>query len=211
MKLSDVEAEPLVATTAAVVEPVGVPPVPPPPPPPPPLPPPEPPPPQLVIAIRPAKPRTSKAKAAPERRRRPDCDLSAIIAALKMHSSVTMSGILRPDGADGRDAGTTELGAVVVTVTVVVALVVVEVSVAVAGAKLQVAPVGRFAQVKVTVPVKPFCAVTVAVKVPELPGDETLTVGLADVTVNPVAKAATRFAAFTLPRPVAVSYPTPAL
>lgn len=64
MKFSELDAEPLVATIVAVVDPVGVPPLVPPPPPllllvPP----------QLDISMRPAIPRITRAKDTPERRR----------------------------------------------------------------------------------------------------------------------------------------------
>lgn len=60
--------------------------------------------------------------------------------------------------------------AVVLTVTVTGTLVVVDVKVAELGLKLlQVAPAGRPEHEKVTVPVNPFTAMAVTVKLPESP------------------------------------------
>jgi len=83
---------------------------------------------------------------------------------------------------EGRDAGMTSAGAVVVTITLIVTLVVVAVSTAEAeGLNVHEAPVGNPVQPRVTVPVKPFTAVTVALKLPDPPWLLTVTEGLEDV------------------------------
>ena len=82
--------------------------------------------------------------------------------------------------AGSRRAGATALGAVVLTVSIVTAVVAVGLRVADGGLKLQLAPLGRPEQLKVTVPLKLFFAVIVALMVPESPGAATDTVGLAE-------------------------------
>lgn len=201
MKFSEVEAEPLVPTIVAVVEPVGVPPlVPPPPPPAPPLVPP-----QLAISMIPAMPRIARAKDAPERKRLLEVR-SARMLMPRMASSVAAPTRLSGPGAAGcRLAGATALGAVVLTVSIVTAVVAVELRVADDGLKLQVAPLGRPEQLNVTVPLKPCFAVMVALIVPESPGAATVTVGPVELRANAESKLLIRFAALMVPRPVAPS------
>lgn len=77
------------------------------------------------------------------------------------------------------------------------------------GLKLQLAPVGKDPQVRFTVPVKPFCDVTVTVAVP---GDELLTVKLvADEESVKFGSRLAKLPMFIEPRPVAKSNPTPVL
>lgn len=111
-------------------------------------------------------------------------------------------------------AGPTTLGAAVLTVTVTGTEVVVLLRVAELGLTLHVAPVGKPLQVeelKLTVPLKPSTELTFTVSVPELPALDILTAGLVADIAQFGPQAFARFAAFTLPRPVARSYPMPAL
>jgi hypothetical protein len=104
---------------------------------------------------------------------------------------------------------------VTVTVPVVAVLLAVSVSVLVAvaglGLKDAVTPLGRPDADKLTLPLKPFCGVTVIVLVPlvpctmlKLPGDaERVNVGFGP----PVGQLPTRFVALRVPIPVAKSQP----
>ena len=77
------------------------------------------------------------------------------------------------------------------------------------GLKLQLAPVGNEPQESLTVPLKPFCEVTVTV---DVPGDVLETVNV--VTEEESEKFGNlliRLLMFTEPKPVARSNPTPAL
>lgn len=91
------------------------------------------------------------------------------------------------------------------TVSIVTAVVAVGLRVADDGLKLQVAPLGRPEQAKVTVPLKPFLAVIVALIVPESPGAATGTVGSAELRAKAESKLLIRLAALMVPRPVAAS------
>jgi hypothetical protein len=97
----------------------------------------------------------------------------------KIVNSVTSPGAReRPLGCCRAAGPTGELAAVVLTVSVVELVVAAVVSVA--DGALQVAPVGSPEQVKLIAPVNPLTAVTVKVMVPEAPGLDTVTAGLAE-------------------------------
>ena len=126
-------------------------------------------------------------------------------------SDAAAAGLSGVGAVGSRRAGATALGAVVLTVSIVTAVVAVALRVADGGLKLQVAPLGRPEQLKVTVPLKLFFAVMVALIVPESPGAATGTVGLAEESAyeaEVVAKLLARLKAFTLPRPVVSRSPS---
>ena len=84
-------------------------------------------------------------------------------------------------------------------------------SVAVAGLKVAVTPLGRPEAVKVTLLLNPFCGVIVIVLVPLAPWVRVMLAGDADREKPgigpPPGQLFTRFAAFTVPMPVAKSQP----
>jgi hypothetical protein len=110
---------------------------------------------------------------------------------------------------------------VIVTVTVPVAaeLLAVRVNtldvVALAGLKAAVTPLGRPDADNATLPVNPFCGAIVTVLVPAAPCVTVALVGDAERVKfgdrDPVGQLLTRFAAFTVPIPVAKSQPVAAL
>ena len=104
---------------------------------------------------------------------------------------------------------------VTVTVPVVAVLLAVSVSVlvlvALAGLNDAVTPLGRPEAVKLTLPVKPFCGVTVIVIVPLAPCVTVTLPGAAESwkpgAVEEPGQLFTKLAALTVPMPVAKSHP----
>jgi hypothetical protein len=124
------------------------------------------------------------------------------------HNSKAFGPALRPVG---RCNGVITLAFVVVIVTVVLPLPVTE-----GGVKLQELSVGRLEHENVTVPLKPFVAFTERDVVPMPPGlamviEEALNARLKFGEVESAPQLFTKLAASTDPKPVAKSYPGPAL
>jgi hypothetical protein len=72
------------------------------------------------------------------------------------------------------------------------------------GDRLQVSPLGETEEVRLTVPVKPLCALTVIVDVPDVPARTVTAVGFA-VTVYAVPELTVTVAAVVNPPPVPVT------
>jgi hypothetical protein len=122
-------------------------------------------------------PMINTAKSATRRSR--GCRLPiAKVARSNVRVKQRSAAIVREGRVPNRRTGATKLADVVATVTANGTLVVVDVKAIELGLKLQVPPVGRPEQARLTVPVYPFTLYAVTFIEPELPGLGIVTTGL---------------------------------